>query len=687
MGHSQFQAPRRTGRGAFGGIAVCRWVAAVPLLVAVSACGAGDPPLKAVEATSTDPLAERGYRVTTGAAPGYVDDRICGRCHADLYDSYREVGMARSFYRPRPENLIEDFDSEGFFHQRSRRHYRMVRRDGRLFMQRHQLDASDERINEIEQEVDWILGSGNHSRTYLYRTEWGELYQLPIAWYTRTRSWAMAPGFDRERNLGLSRQVRRECMFCHNAYPEVPAGGDAHSQPHRFPADLPEGIGCQRCHGPGAEHSRVAMREPIDFERVYASIVNPGELSPRLRNDVCYGCHMQPSVAIPGKRRFGRADFSFRPGQPLSDYIVAVDVVEAGRERDERFEINHHPYRLEQSRCFVESEGGLSCLTCHDPHRKVPEPERAAHYRAACLGCHEVDDCRLEEMAAGAAADADDCATCHMPKRRTEDVVRVVMTDHRIRRLPGDIESASLAETDPVIDDVVLLDPASAPTGLTADLYRAYTLVELTGGRHAVATARLELLLPELRPRELEPYMALAHALINQRRLEPAQSILESVLERSPGYPRARELLGLVHAGQGRSEAALAAIREAVARGQERPEARFNLGVILSRYERFGEALPELERTVEMRPNMATAWFYLGQVQAELGRRSNAVESHRRAVALEPLFGRAYLALGRLLIEQGRRDEAIRYLRHGAEHAAEPQPIAEALAQAVSEGP
>ena len=681
MSRGAFQARRRS-KPATGPALGCLAVAA--MLAAGCGGGAEGAPAPAEGPSPGDPLAARGYRVTEGAAPGYVADEVCGRCHGDLYQSYREVGMARSFYRPRPENLIEDFESPGFFHQPSRRHYRMVRRGDRLFMRRHQLDAAGEPINQVEQEVDWILGSGNHSRTYLFRTPWGELYQLPVAWYTRTGSWGMAPGFDRERNLGLSRLVRRECMFCHNAYPEVPAGGDAHNEPQRFPADLPEGVGCQRCHGPGAEHSRAAMREPVDFAELFATIVNPGDLPPRLRDDVCYGCHMQPSVAIPGRRRFGRGDFSFRPGQPLSDYIVAVDIVEAGRPREERFEINHHPYRLEQSRCFLASEGELSCLTCHDPHRKVAEEERAAHYRAACLGCHEVDDCRLEEMAAGAPAGvaADDCAACHMPKRRTQDVVQVLMTDHLIRARPGNLELASMAESDPFIEDVILTDPERAPAGLLGDLYRAYTLVEVSGGRHAVATERLERLLPELRPRELEPYMALALAMINQRRLEPAQSILEAVLERSPDYPRARELLGMVHAGQGRQGEALGQIREAIERGWDRPEAHFNLGVLLNRYGRFSEALPHLDRVVEMQPNMATARFHLGELLRELDRPADALESYRRAVALEPAFGRAYLALGQLLIERGRRAEGLRYLRHGAEHAARPEPIREALAAA-----
>ena len=101
----------------------------------------------------------------------------------------------------------------------------------------------------------------------------------------------------------------------------------------------PLGIGVEHGHAPisgpltvtkadGATVHEPRATEEVDFEKLHASIVNPAGLEPGLRDDVCHQCHMQPSVAIPGKRRFGRHDYSFRPGQSLSDYIVAVDIVE-----------------------------------------------------------------------------------------------------------------------------------------------------------------------------------------------------------------------------------------------------------------------------------------------------------------------------------------------------------------------
>ena len=656
-------------------------------LAAASPSGAEEAVVQT--APATDPLAERGYAVTGGAAPGYVDDQLCGSCHTDLYRSYQDVAMAKSFYRPRPDNDIEDF-TQGYYHEPSRRHYRMIRREGKLIMQRHQLAADGEPIHEIEQEVEWILGSGNHSRTYLVRTPNGELYQLPLAWYTQTESWGMSPGFDRPGHLGLSRLVRRECMFCHNAYPDVPAGSDAHNAPHVYPEELPEGLGCQRCHGPGAEHARVAMAEDVDFERLYTSIVNPGDLGPRLRDDVCYQCHMQPSVAIPGSRHFGRHDYSFRPGEPLADYLVGLDVIEADQDRHERFEINHHPYRLEQSRCFTASQGAesqerMSCLTCHDPHRKVQPAERVAHYRAACLGCHEVDACRLEEMAGSVATPAvaaDDCVACHMQERRPQDVVRVTMTDHLIRRRPGGPELlAPLEERDPDIEDVVFTDPKTAPKGDLGDLYRAYTVASVTGGDHAVATAKLEQLVAEIQPAEPEPYLALARGQLKQGRAKAAQQTLEALLERSPDYPMARGLLGLVTGTLGQREAGMARILETIERGQDRPEERSNLGVLLIQLDRPADAVRHLERAVEMRPNMSAAWFFLGLAQAELDRLDAAAASLRQSLAIEPRHDRTYVALARVLLKQARRAEALRYLLHGAEHASQPEAIIKALEQ------
>ena len=191
------------------------------------------------------------------------------------------------------------------------------------------------------------------------------------------------------------------------------------------------------------------------MEAIRASIVNPARLKPQLQDDLCDQCHLQPSVALFGMRRFGRGDYSYQAGEPLSDYLVQMDVTEQGKPRSERFEINHHAYRLRQSRCNLESEDGLRCTTGHDPHSKVPKESRAEHYRSRCLECHDTADYQPVHQAAEPAAEGDDCVSCHMPKRRTQDVVHVAVTDHLIRRQPGGPELlAPLRETEPRLAEV-----------------------------------------------------------------------------------------------------------------------------------------------------------------------------------------------------------------------------------------
>lgn len=592
----------------------------------------------------TRDLASFGFPPTTGAAPGYVPDRACALCHSDLAQSYAAKGMARAFQRPRPADDIEDFSAAPFVHPPSGQHFQMTRSESRLVFRRWQTGPGGEPVHVFQTEVDWILGSGDHARTYLYRTPGGEIYQLPLAWYTQTGRWGMAPGFDRPDHDGVVRRVRRECVFCHTGYPDAPAGADAYGAPQIFPAEMPEGIGCQRCHGPGAEHVGLALGGIGARGEIRASIFNPGRLPAARQDEVCQACHLQPSVALSGLRRFGRGDFSFRPGEPLADYLAQVDVEEEGRVRSDRFEINHHPYRLRQSRCFLESAGQLSCLTCHDPHRRVPEETRAAHYRAACESCHEKEACARPEHAAGGSDSADpgDCTSCHMPKRRTQDVVHVVMTDHKITRTPGGPALlAPLAESEPVLVDVRLLP--GAPGGALGEVYRAAAVARAAGGAEAISY--LEKKLNEARPSEIEPWLDLAQAQLRAGRPADAERTLTGVLARHRGHPQALEWLALAEAGQGKLQDAIARLRQLLAIHANRFEAEYNLGRLLATRGEDEEAARHLERVLAARPNLAAGWHYLGEVRAAQGRPLEAQACWRRALEIDPTSTKSRRAL------------------------------------------
>src|ERR1043165_7881990 len=142
------------------------------------------------------------------AVSGYVDDVSCASCHANIVRTYQHVGMSKSFYRPRQSDAIEDFAKLPFRHARSGDVMELRWRNGRLVFRRWAVAGTENPVYLFEQPVDWILGSGHHARTYLYQTPNGELYQLPLAWYTQTHEWGMEPGYDRRDHEGVLRRAR-----------------------------------------------------------------------------------------------------------------------------------------------------------------------------------------------------------------------------------------------------------------------------------------------------------------------------------------------------------------------------------------------------------------------------------------------------------------------------------------------
>src|SRR5207302_6760152 len=112
---------------------------------------------------------------------GYVDPRVCTTCHRKIAEDYARTGMGRSFFRPTP---AEERAKQDFYHALSDTHFSMIIRGGEYYQRRWQIGFAGKETNVEEMSVDYILGSGNHARSYLHRTPRGTLIELPLGLYS-----------------------------------------------------------------------------------------------------------------------------------------------------------------------------------------------------------------------------------------------------------------------------------------------------------------------------------------------------------------------------------------------------------------------------------------------------------------------------------------------------------------------
>ena len=93
-------------------------------------------------------------------------------------------------------------------------------------------------------------------------------------------------------------------MFCHNGFPDIPkTESDTVAYP-AFKGELPEGVDCQRCHGPGAGHVEATKRAGASIQEIRAAILNPARLAPDRQIQVCMQCHLEiTSMHLPDRIR------------------------------------------------------------------------------------------------------------------------------------------------------------------------------------------------------------------------------------------------------------------------------------------------------------------------------------------------------------------------------------------------
>lgn len=594
----------------------------------------------------------------------YVDASACAGCHAEIARTYRQTGMGRAFFRARPDDTVEDYEKHNTYHHRaSERHYMMFRRNGRLYQRRHQIGFDGKVTNIVEKEVHYVLGSGNHARTYLHRTGEGKLVELPVGWYAEKGGfWAMNPGYDRPDHQDFRRIITYDCMFCHNGYPAVAPAADESGREAIYVEPLPEGIDCQRCHGPGRAHLEAAAQPGATPESIRGAILNPARLSRERQIELCMQCHLEStSRALPQAiRRYDRGPFSYRPGEPLADFILHFDHP-AGAGYDNKFEIAHAAYRLRKSACFQRSE--MTCTTCHNPHQ-VPRGKQAVeHYVAVCRNCHSAPH-------SPARLPGNDCLGCHMPRRRTQDVVHVVMTDHYIqRRKPAADLLAPLREVHDTEQtayrgEVVPYYPPQLPSTPESELYLAVAQVR-NGANLAAGISRLERALDKYQPARHEFYFELAEAHSKAGQREQSIRWYEEALRRRPDYRPALRHLALALSRTGRVAQAAAVLEKAAGLAPPDAPALNNLGEVYLMQGKPEQAETALRKALSINPDLPEAHNLLARALSEKGDEAGAEPAFREALRVQPDFALAHNNLANLLVRAG----DLRQARHHFEKA------------------
>jgi hypothetical protein len=325
----------------------------------------------------------------------FVGDDSCAECHPSIAVYHERNGHSRTFRPAADRALADHLDGRVVTDpERPGVSWAFLLEDDRFFVDR----TLGDRVDRLP--IDFAFGSGYHATTFL-----SVLNEDPEDFVVREHrlsyfaddSIRMTPGQrlpDPDPGtdaLGrvLSGEDSFNCVKCHVTITSAtdPETIDIHSM-------IPT-VSCERCHGPGRAHVEAA-RLGADPDAL-AMPFGPGRNSANDQMLLCGSCHRHPSQA------------------PIA--AIRPDNQELAR---------FQPVGLMQSACYIQSNGALSCTTCHDAHDR-PSTDASA-YNATCLSCHTPSH---PEQVPCPISPSQDCTSCHMPRVHAGQGIR--FADHWIR--------------------------------------------------------------------------------------------------------------------------------------------------------------------------------------------------------------------------------------------------------------
>lgn len=326
----------------------------------------------------------------------FVGRDTCKECHAENHSLHTHHGHHTTFAATNDPQIIKMFDGRSYDSGEPYGTFTYHADELGLFAR------LPEKFGDRPFRLQYALGSGHGAVTLLtllpdenqetfaieHRVSWfrdgDELRPTPQEIDSNPKS---AADFFGLRHQG---RVMEKCVYCHTT------SGTIEKETIN---NLIAGVNCEKCHGPGSEHVRLARisKTPPKYS------VGRDDWDAESEIQLCGDCHRLPTTVK-------RSELREYPDQLT------------------RFQ----PVGLLRSRCFVESDGNLRCTTCHNPHRTISEVEKSSHV-ANCLSCHQKNN---PEHTLCPENQNDGCIRCHMPAKELKGL-SVSFHDHWIRVHPN----------------------------------------------------------------------------------------------------------------------------------------------------------------------------------------------------------------------------------------------------------
>ena len=610
-----------------------------------------------------DQAADPGdWQEPAAADPGYVGPEACAACHAKRVAEQRATSHFRACRVPHEGDMPRGFDPGQGVHRTldPNLRFEMTHTGGHYFQTA--VRTTPEGEVRSSREIGLVYGAAKADEVF-FSWQDDRLSELATVWLHPQNRWANA-SYNTHGKGDFSREVTPRCLECHNTWIRHQPG--TRNQYQREGAIL--GVTCERCHGPGREHSAFHREHP-DSTDAHA-IVRPALLSRERRLEVCTQCHSNtPKARGPA--------FSYRPGEPLETHLRTTPA-----SYPENDHVANQIAYLGRSKCFLKSDT-LTCTTCHDPHR----PNAPLEVKASCLKCHKPADCH--EQARLPAAVRPDCAGCHMPQRiwmnvhfhTSEErfVPPVQRHEHRIgiHRMAGEAVLLAHYRKHPDASnrqEIVRLETALSTHWLaeTAVRRRDHRYLAAIGAlREAFRATPTPAVREQLREAVavqagIDARLVEALHEIEERRFPRAIEALEKLLAVKPDHALAHAKLGTALAASGKRQRATEHLRAAVRYDPDDPSGHMMLGWLSYLDGNAAQAVEDYRRADEIEPFNSKTHYHWGLALMKLERWDEAAEQFERVVGIDPNHAGAFQGLSHAMRRQGRPGEALPFARRAA---------------------